>query len=237
MVQQTKGKIFLADERGHNQTEQFRSYNTFNFGNYHQPHKKPVGDLQLLNDDTLAAGASLQLFVEADMIVLLIPVVGAIAYKDMAGNEAMVYAGEAQITALKKGTGFTVTNPYGTDLVNYLQVWLKAAIGIKGSYIVTFDLDEKRNSLIPLLSSYGNTNEAERNNFNILIGKVAGREELLYQLQDKRNGLFVYVIEGAFEVKDRLLHARDGLALWEINEADAEALSNDAILLLIELPV
>jgi redox-sensitive bicupin YhaK (pirin superfamily) len=43
------------------------------------------------------------------------------------------------------------------------------------------------------------------------------------------------VIEGAFEVQDRLLHAKDGLAVWDTNEIDFEALSNDAILLLWEV--
>jgi len=38
-------------------------------------------------------------------------------------------------------------------------------------------------------------------------------------------------------VEGRLLHARDGLTLWETEEAEMEALSNDAIVLLIELPL
>jgi redox-sensitive bicupin YhaK (pirin superfamily) len=47
----------------------------------------------------------------------------------------------------------------------------------------------------------------------------------------------VYVIEGAFEVQYRLLHARDGLALWEAERVEWEALSNDAILLVLEVPL
>ena len=38
-----------------------------------------------------------------------------------------------------------------------------------------------------------------------------------------------------FEVQGRLLYPRDGLSLWnEANKMELEALSNDAILLLIE---
>ena len=46
----------------------------------------------------------------------------------------------------------------------------------------------------------------------------------------------MFAIEGAFEIQGALLHARDGLALWRTDEIEAEDLSNDAIILLIELP-
>jgi len=45
----------------------------------------------------------------------------------------------------------------------------------------------------------------------------------------------IFVLEGAFEAEGRLLHSRDGLALWDTNEIEIEALSNDAIILLIEI--
>ena len=49
-------------------------------------------------------------------------------------------------------------------------------------------------------------------------------------------GLFVFVIEGAFEVQYRLLHPRDRLVLWEADTIEWEALSNDAVILVIEMP-
>ena len=44
------------------------------------------------------------------------------------------------------------------------------------------------------------------------------------------------VIKGAREMQD-FIAARDGLALWDTDEAEMEALSNDAIILLLELPL
>ena len=73
--------------------------------------------------------------------------------------------------------------------------------------------------------------------FTVSIGKFSGRGETIYKLPNRNSGLFAFVIEGAFEVEGRLLHARDGLTLWETEEAEMEALSNDAIVLLIELPL
>jgi hypothetical protein len=44
----------------------------------------------------------------------------------------------------------------------------------------------------------------------------------------------IFVLNGAFEAKGCLLHERDGLALWDTNEIEMEALSNDAMMLVIE---
>ena len=45
----------------------------------------------------------------------------------------------------------------------------------------------------------------------------------------------VFVIHGAFEVENRLLESRDGLAIWNTDRIELEALSNEAILLLLEI--
>lgn len=58
----------------------------------------------------------------------------------------------------------------------------------------------------------------------------------IHHLENKNSGLFIFVIEGAFEVQGRLLHARDGLALWDIEAAEMEVLSNDAVIMVIESP-
>lgn len=70
----------------------------------------------------------------------------------------------------------------------------------------------------------------------VSIGKFTGRHDVVYTPANPHNRLFVYVIDGAFEVQGRLLHPRDGLGLWdEPDNIELEALSNDAIVLLIEL--
>ncbi len=66
--------------------------------------------------------------------------------------------------------------------------------------------------------------------------KFAGRKEAVYKISRQKNSVFAFVIQGAFEVQGRLLHARDGLGLWDdTNLIELEALSNDAIVLLVEL--
>jgi redox-sensitive bicupin YhaK (pirin superfamily) len=228
MVQQNKGKIFLADERGHNEMEWFRSYNTFNFGRYQLDHKTPFGPLYVLNDDTLAGGKSITMTVEADSELLLIPVIGAITYEDNHGNSTVIEAGECQVYAAPKSTIIKIGNPFDNELVNFLQIWIYKTDIQPDNFpqIIPFDIVNCKNQLVPI---------SVDNKFG--LGKYAGREEFIYKLSAPNNGLFVYVIEGAFEVQYRLLHARDGLALWEVEEVEWEALSNDAIILVMEVPL
>src|SRR5438874_2007506 len=125
MVPQSKGKIFLTQERGHNEMEWYRSYNTFNFGSYQNEHKVPFGALYVLNDDTLAGGKRISMQVEDDSDIILIPVVGAIEYRDGYGNSGILEAGQSQILDIRKGGYFEIENPYETELVNFLQLWIK----------------------------------------------------------------------------------------------------------------
>jgi quercetin 2,3-dioxygenase len=231
MVQQNKGKIFLADERGHNEMEWFRSYNTFNFGRYQLDHKTPFGPLYVLNDDTLAGGKSISMTVEADSEIWLIPVVGAITYSDNRGHSTIIEAGECQVYDIPTNTTIQIGNLYDDELVNFLQLWFyKTGIEENSApQLIPFDIVNYKNQLVPI--------PVHNTPYQFGIGKYAGREESTYKLHSPNNGLFVYVIEGAFEVQYRLLHARDGLALWEAEEIEWEALSNDAIILVMEMPL
>ncbi len=231
MVQQNKGKIFLADERGHNEMDWFRSFNTFNFGKFQLEHKTPFGPLYVLNDDTLAGGKHISMTMEANSLLLLIPIVGAVTYKDNLDNSTLIEAGECQVYAMPAGTTFQIGNPYEEELVNFLQIWFYNT-PIEENHrpqVISFDIVNYRNQLVPI--------PANNTPYKFCVGKYAGREESVYKMSDARNGLFVFVIEGAFEVQYRLLHPRDGLALWEAEEIELEALSNDAIILVMEVPL
>jgi redox-sensitive bicupin YhaK (pirin superfamily) len=102
------------------------------------------------------------------------------------------------------------------------------------SNLLTYDVNKYLDSLIKIFPEKSGLSSLP---FTVSIGKFSGRAETTYKLTSENSGLFVFVIEGAFELEGRLLHARDGLALWEIKEVELEALSNDAIILLIELIV
>jgi redox-sensitive bicupin YhaK (pirin superfamily) len=232
MITQSKGKIFLANERGLTETTWFRSLNTFNFGSYQREHKKPFGSLYVLNEDTLDGGKSLKWLVEENTDVILLPVVGAIEFSDNNGNAGILKAGMVHLLSLPSGGSYEVKNPYPDHLVKYLQIWIKTPTGkTYSSFQSTFDLGNYQ--LIDLFDAGAPKNSG----YSGAIIKLNGRQEDTYYKKLPANGVFVYSIQGALEVQYRLLHEGDGLALWDADEIDFEALSNNAILLIIEVPL
>jgi len=223
MLAQSKGKIFLADERGLNQLDWFRSYNTFNFGSYYNEHKTPFGGLYVLNEDTLAAGRSISMQVEENADIILIPVVGALAWRDNAGNTALAAAGQSLYYSAPKGCSISISNPYEDALVNFLQLWIKRPASTTAAtlQLCDFDLNNHKDRLLPIFHN------------RIFLGQFNGRAETRLPLPPGAQGLFVFVIQGAFEVQYRLMNAKDGLALWEVREIELEALSNEAIIVVV----
>jgi quercetin 2,3-dioxygenase len=223
-----EAKIFLSEERGITEAAWLRSYNTFNFGNYKTKYKTPVDSLYVLNDDTLAAEKSIQLNVEEDTLLMLLPIAGAVEYKDSNGNENSIIAGQVLSAGLQANDHFSISNPYADALVNFLQVWIKAS----NLHISTaaaeqsFDISSNKNSFTKTVLASGIT---------LHIGKFTGRQKAILNFINANNTCFAFVIEGAFELEERLLHARDGLALWQLQSVEMEALSNDAIIMLIEM--
>ncbi|HEX2628871.1 MAG TPA: hypothetical protein VHM26_07665 [Chitinophagaceae bacterium] len=223
----TQAKMFLADDRGLHQTARFQSRHTFNFGSYQQEHKQPFNNMYVWNDDVLDAGCSVRMSIEERSWVVLLPVIGAIAYKDSLQRESLPAAGQVQVLLLNKGDSMEIANPFAEGLVNFLQVWIRTDDndGNETATPFTYDVNANINSMFAI---------HEASSFIISIGKFEGRGETVYHTKNKSSPVFLFVLEGVFEAEGRLLHARDGLALQNISSIEMEALSNDAIILAIE---
>ncbi|MFP5437159.1 MAG: pirin [Bacteroidia bacterium] len=222
MIRQNPARIYKAQQRGLFENSNHRREATFNFESYQDASRSPFGALQVLNDETLGPSQQLARNVE-NGTVLLIPLVGALEYT-LNGETAYVETNEA--AWLPADGNLTLRNPYDEELINFLYIVFSHSI-VTEAETLSINLDS-RNSLNPL--SLPGSIKAK-------MGLFDGRQEALYPVQNPNNGLFVFVIAGAFEVQGRLLEQRDGLALWQLEEAEMEALSENAVVLLFELPI
>jgi len=234
MKKESKTKIFLAEDRGLNETSWFRRYSTFNFENYFSEHKRPPGNVYVLNDDTIDGGRSIPVSVQERSYVVFLPTVGVISYSDRSGYSSLVAAGQALIVLHDAGSEFRITNPFREELVNYLQIWIRAddSDGIKAFLSTYKNVNENLNELIPL---FWDAKKTFSPFYSIYIGKFSGRGEAVYNKKYESTEIFTYVLQGVFEVQQRLLHARDGLALWNAERVEMEALADDAIILVLEV--
>lgn len=241
MNTQTQAQIYLADQRGLSETAVFRSYHTFNFGTYRAEGREPFGPLCLLNEDTLRAGASLRMQVEQDTQVLLLPVNGSLEHcldlpngfpVDEESADRFLEPRQAGFLSLPAGTSYTVRNPYEQEYIDFLQIWINSpgqgSLSAPAFQHLDVDLNQK-NTLLPLFKP-----TAQHAEIRGYIGQFDGRQDNVYEV-DSAGGVYVFVLQGAFEVANRLLHANDGLSLRDVpdHRVEFEALSNDAILILL----
>lgn len=222
-------KIFLAEERGTTETAAYRRQQLFAGDDFTNIHKHPFSALYQLTEDTLDRHAAVSLNTATPSLLALMPVYGAVTVKDSRGLEWTVAAGQLLLLPVSKDDSITVHNPFEDELVNYLQAWSLAATAA----VCGFDVNKYPGCLVGISPSVMDLYQLP---FYLSVGKFAGRQETVHQLRDSRNGIFVLVLSGVFEVQGRLLHAGDGLALCQPAAIDAEALSNDAVMLAVEIP-
>jgi len=67
--------------------------------------------------------------------------------------------------------------------------------------------------------------------------------DLMFQKQhitngnQKKNGLYAFVLEGGFELGEHRLEQRDALGIWDANSISLKAVSEKSRILLIEVPM
>lgn len=233
-MKQTPGRIYLADQRGLTENPQFRRYSTFNFGDFYNEHKMPLGNLYVVNEETLAGLQTIALTVEQASHVIIMPVTGMVNFTNPQGQMSAVDVGEIQINHLPANSTFRITNPYPANSISFLQIWMKAeqVVDTVSAQLFSFSFDAMDNKLAEIITADKANTKLP---FSLHLGRLAGRHETVYKLKHKDALFFAFVIVGAFELEGRLLHEKDGLALWDTNEVELEALSNNAIVLVLEL--
>lgn len=229
MIPQSQAKIFLSKNRSITNSGRVKSCATFKEVSN---SSSALSVLYNLKDDVLSARKTLTIVVEDDADLILLPIAGTVIYKDSCGNNAIIEAGEIQYFRVKRSDVIKIFNPYDDAFINFIHLWMKPGSLNSFSTKSCFSFEEdNKNKLIKLFDD-DNENTAVK----VSVGKFYGRRDVLYKIKQFGSCLFVFVIEGAFEVQYRLLGTRDALALWNIEEAEVEALSNNAVLLIVEFP-
>jgi hypothetical protein len=141
------------------------------------------------------------------------------------------------VYTLPANSSFTLINSYEQDTITFLQIWIKAKEPVYtiSSQLYSFSINNIKNRLASIIPEANNNTEASEFPFSLSIGQFGGRQETVYKLCSKEALFFGFVITGAFELEGRLMHEKDGLALWDVEEVELEALSINALMLVVEL--
>lgn len=224
-----EARIFLAEQRGRTGSDTQRSFHTFEDGDYRNEHKQPFSRLITLNDDTLAPGSLRTYPLEPGHLHWWIPVVGNLHHTTGAMPAMPAEPGQLVYYRDPKPGKLHIRNDYDNELINYLYLRLRTDTASALYGILQCDIASTDNQLLSLAPP------RDSGDPRAYLGRYQGRQETVMPIPPGTD-VFIYVIEGAFEVQNRLLHARDGLALRHVHELEFEALSNEAVILAVLMP-
>lgn len=224
-----------ANSRGVANHGWLKSNHTFSFADYHNPERMNFGVLRVLNDDIVDAGQGFGTHPHNNMEIVSIPISGSLAHKDSMGNSSVITEGEVQIMSAGTGVRHSEFNNSSTDLVNFLQIWiLPKERDINPRYDQKkFDLDSNKNKFITVVSPDKETTGVWINqNAYFSLAKTDKDNVLNYKLNDKENGVYIFIIDGEISVADEVLSKRDAIGLADIDNLEIKSLKDSHILLM-----
>jgi redox-sensitive bicupin YhaK (pirin superfamily) len=227
-----------ADTRGHANHGWLNSFHTFSFANYYNPERVNFGALRVLNDDTVTGGMGFGKHPHENMEIISIPLEGDLEHQDSMGNKAIIKKGEVQLMSAGTGVTHSEKNHDATNPVKFLQIWvIPEKRNIQPRYEQeVFEAEGRKNTIQMVISPIGTNDGGLKINQKAWFSLVDLSGEIVYDLKDKSNGVYVFVLEGNVEVVNQKLNKRDGLGIWE---AETVNLKTDtyAEILLMEVPM
>ena len=231
--------LHKSESRGHANHGWLDTYHSFSFANYYNPERVRFGALRVLNDDIVAAGEGFGTHPHDNMEIISIPIRGDLEHKDSMGNQGVINTGELQ--AMSAGTGIfhSEFNKNKDKDINFLQIWVlpnKKNVKPRYEQISLVDI-EKSDEFYQVLSPNPNDQGVWiQQNAWFHMGDLSEGWEGSYELKDKHNGVYFFVIEGSLTVAGQKLNKRDGLGVSETDKID---IKTDRItkLLVMEIPM
>lgn len=200
-----------------------------NYENYFNEYRSAFGILKVCNDEMLGPLSDTTIRMQKRCYFVLMPVTGELEVRVNYGEPCRADVGQVQISSHLPNDTVTLTNTYDGDWISYLYFCIELHDNPTfTSHTVEFDLQNEQNELIAIFDA-----TRQQLPFTMQIGCFDGRHEATYKLANDESCVFAFVVAGAFEIQGRLLHQRDGLALWNLQEVEVEALSNNAIMMLL----
>ncbi len=231
--------VHKASSRGHANHGWLDTHHTFSFANYYNPDRMNFGVLRVLNDDVIDEGTGFGTHPHDNMEIVSIPLEGDLEHKDSMGNTAVIKQGDVQVMSAGTGVFHSEYNKNKDQKAKFLQIWIfpdKRNVTPRYDQISLEDV-ERKNEFYQILSPTSDDQGVWiHQNAWFHLGDFNESKEMTYKFKDEKNGLYVFVLNGSVKIDDQELNKRDGMGLWNVNEATM-SVSKNSRLLLMEVPM
>ncbi|MDZ4356281.1 MAG: pirin family protein [Variovorax sp.] len=208
-------KVRKSQERGYADHGWLRSFHSFSFAGYYDPAFMGFGNLRVINEDRVAAGAGFGTHGHRDMEIISYVLSGELAHKDSMGNIESIPPGDVQRMSAGRGVMHSEFNHKADETTHFLQIWIEPKErGIAPGYEQKqFSDAEKRGTLRLVASPDGRDGSVTVNaDARLFAGLFDGNETASLALDPQRKG-YVHLVRGALEVNGQKLVGGDAVML------------------------
>lgn len=212
---------------------------SFSFDNYYNPDRMGFGRLRVLNDDWVAPEGGFPKHPHRDMEIVSIPLLGDLEHKDSMGNVATIREGEIQVMSAGTGVFHSEYNPSSESPTVFLQLWMfPRSKGLQPRYqqmlLPDLNVEDTIHTVVHPESEKGGLWVYQ--DAWISLATLTEDSNVTYNMRNKNNGVYAFVISGSLVISDSILEERDGAAIVEADHIEIKS-QTGARVLLIEVPL
>lgn len=214
------------------------SRHSFSFGNYYDPNHMGFSVLRVINEDKVLPSNGFDTHGHRDMEIISYVLDGALEHQDSLGTGSVMRPGDIQRMSAGKGIRHSEYNASDSDPVHLLQIWIvPEANGIEPSYEQIYVAPEQRQGKLRLVGSRDGRDGSVtiHQDVNLYATNLADGEAVELKLNPGRSA-WVQVARGAVDLNSHSLTAGDGAAATELETLTLKGASDDAEVLVFDLP-
>jgi redox-sensitive bicupin YhaK (pirin superfamily) len=232
--------LHKADTRGLADHGWLVSHQSFSFAGYYNPDRIRFGVLRVLNDDIVAGGKGFGSHPHDNMEIISIPLEGSLIHEDNMGHRQVVTAGEIQVMSTGKGVFHSEYNNSPGQPAKFLQIWIfPNRLNVEPRYgQMRLDPEKGHNRLQQILSPNPDDDGVWiYQDAWFHMGRFDADAAFSYKRKRKDNGVYLFVIKGAFLVDGQRLEARDGLGITDLDTITLRSVDKDSEILIMDVPM
>ncbi len=209
--------IRRSKERGYADHGWLKSYHTFSFADYFDPHHVEFGPLRVINEDRVQAGAGFGTHPHRDMEIISYVLDGELAHKDSMGNGSTIRPGDVQRMSAGRGVRHSEFNPSATAGTHFLQIWIQPSErNIDPSYEEKrFSESDKRGRLRLIVSPDGRDGSVLIHQDARIFAGLFDRGERTTFTVDAGRWAYLHVARGSVQVNGSALEAGDAFRVTD----------------------
>lgn len=230
---------YASDSRGKANYGWLKTRYSFSFAEYYDASRIRFGVLRVLNDDEVAGGEGFGMHPHDNMEIITIPLEGKLQHKDSMGNTSVIESGEIQVMSAGTGIMHSEFNPDPEIPVKLLQIWVFPDVKNHTPRYQQAKIDTEaiKNRLHTIVSpETGNGTVWIHQNAFFSLGEAEFNQTWRYALNDKNNGMYIFVIEGGAKIGEMQLHRRDAAGITDTSSVEIDV-EGGTRLLLMEIPM